>query len=256
MRGLILLLCALLGIAAVVLWKGRDMLTLQPPEAEGEGEAEDATFAKVHFMRKFVAALTEPPGNLMPSPSYAPLLKEGAAPIRCTDCHKSMDVEAKIATDPGDEAVQRFRMDPEGFMIPLMEKWVERLNKRHKDRLVREVTCTDCHAVDPSDDKARLVTFRPLMAAFTDALTEPPRNASPAKGWKPLLKAPAPVSCGACHRDSRVAPPPSAVSAAEPDRTFMIRLMERWVRELNRRMKDRLVKAVVCTDCHEIDPRK
>jgi hypothetical protein len=103
------------------------------------------------------------------------------------------------------------------------------------------------------------------MQAFVDALESPPQNSNPARGWKPLLKDPkgARASCATCHGArgtemerkllvSRRSPPP----AMAPDRPFMIRLMERWVHELNRRMKDQLVKAVGCTDCHDIDPRK
>ncbi|MFI5403446.1 MAG: hypothetical protein ACHQ1G_10945, partial [Planctomycetota bacterium] len=170
-------------------------------------------------------------------------------------CHKSMDVAAKLATDPGDEAAQPFRMDRKDFMIPLMEKWVERLNKRHADRLVKEVTCEDCHGVDPRDGLAALTQVGPLMNSFVLALTEPPRNRDPAKAWKPLLKPGETVSCATCHGDAQLnwAGRSKAPSEKSP---FMIRIMERWVRELNRQAKDRLVKAVVCTDCHEIDPRK
>ncbi len=285
-----LLLGIAVGVGATLVWTGGDDAVHDglPPVAgtarpanphdapwpgapadagHGGGPGEESSFAKVHFMRKFVAALTEPPRNLMPKPAYAPLMKEGAAPLRCADCHtdKSIDFEAMIGSDPGDEAVQSFRMKRKGFMIPLMEKWVARLNKRHADRLRKEVTCTDCHAVDPRDDEARFATFPPLMIRFVKALKEPPQNENPAKGWKPLLKDPRTPSmlCAVCHGQTGATmeqnlgdldrpPPPEALS----NRPFMINLMERWVRELNRRMKDRLVKAVSCTDCHEIDPRK
>jgi len=225
-----------------------------PQPREDAGEDDDASPAKVHFMRKFVAALTAPPENLMPSAAYAPLLKEGAPPIGCVDCHKSMDVEARLSTDPGADAAQPFRMR-RNFMVPLMEKWVARLNKRHADRLRKEVTCADCHTIDPRDEGYR-TTIAPLMGRFVGALTTPPQNANPAKAWKPLLRAPEAPSnpCAACHGDDREAPPASARTRL--DRALMVRLMERWVHELNRRMKDRLVKAVGCIDCHEIDPRK
>jgi len=234
----------------------------EPPPREDPEEDAAASPAKVHFMRKFVAALTAPPENLMPAAAYAPLLKDGAPPIGCVDCHKSMDVEAKLATDPGPDAAQRFRMR-RNFMVPLMEKWVARLNKRHADRLRKEVTCTDCHAQDPRDDAALLRTFSPLMMSFVSALRERPRNENPAKQWKPLLKDPRDSSmlCAECHGQEGAAmekalPALGRSPLPKQDRTFMIRLMERWVHELNRRMKDRLVRAVGCTDCHEIDPRK
>ena len=232
----------------------------------GEGAVE-TSFAKVHFMRKFVAALTEPPKNLMPSTDYAPLMKEGAAALRCADCHtdQSIDFEGMISADPGDEAVQPLRMQRRGFMIPLMEKWVARLNTRHADRLRKEVTCTDCHAVDPRDDEARFAVIPPLMIRFVRALKEPPVNQNPAKGWIPLLKDPSAPSmlCATCHGQTGAAMEKNLASFDRPprpealaNRAFMINLMERWVREVNRKMKDQLVKAVSCTDCHEIDPRK
>ena len=39
------------------------------------------------------------------------------------------------------------------------------------------------------------------------------------------------------------------------DRSEMVKLMERWMRQLNRHGRMRLVKAVRCVDCHETDPR-
>jgi hypothetical protein len=241
---------------------------MPPQDAAHGGEGHERSFATVHFMRKFVAALTDAPANLMPSPAHESLLKKGAAMIRCTDCHKdtSLNIEAMIANDPGDEAVQPFRMRRRGFMIPLMEKWVQRLNKQHGDRLTKEVTCLDCHAQDPRDDALRNATMPPLMIRFVKALKEPPQNDNPAKAWKPLLKDPSSPSmlCATCHGsdiggamqrnlaelDGPVPP------EAKQNREFMIRLMERWVRELNKRASGLLVKAVACTDCHEDDPRK
>lgn len=264
-------------VAGTILWLRRDTAEPLPPnphgalppsvESHGEGDRQAASFAKVHFMKKFVAALTAPPGNLMPSPDYVPLLKDGVALIRCADCHKdpSLNIEGMLKNDPGDEAVERFRLMREGFMIPLMEKWVARLNKRNADRLVKEVICTDCHAIDPRDEKAIDAALPPLMIRFVKALTAPPENRNPAKGWRPLLKDAHDTSmlCSVCHGQDgaemekelgqldRPLPP-----GTDENRPFMITLMERWVRELNRRMKDRLVKAVGCTDCHETDPRK
>ena len=279
------------GVGATLVWTGGDADAPPPawqdrppgpsphdapwPPAQGAAPADalhgegavEASFAKVHFMRKFLDALAEPPKNLMPSPGYVPLMKEGATPLRCADCHtdKSIDFEGMISSDPGDEAVQPFRMQRRGFMIPLMEKWVARLNKRHADRLRKEVTCADCHAVDPRDDEARFAVIPPLMIRFVKALREPPTNRDPARGWRPLLKDPLSPSmlCATCHGQTGAGmernlagldrpPPPEALA----NRAFMINLMERWVRELNRKMKDQLVKAVSCTDCHEIDPRK
>lgn len=232
--------------------------------ASDGGAGLDAGFAKVHLMRKFVAALAETPENLMPQPRYEPLLKPGAAMIRCADCHRdaTLDFEGMIASDPGDEAVQPFRMRRRDFMIPLMEKWVARLNRDHADRLRKEVSCLDCHAEDPRDRNA---TMPPLMIRFVKALREPPRNDNPASGWKPLLKAPSSTSmlCADCHGAYGEAMERNLAALVGPEepggrrnRAFMIRLMERWVRELNKRARDKLVKAVVCIDCHEIDPRK
>jgi cytochrome c553 len=154
-------------------------------------------------------------------------------------------------------------MQRRGFMIPLMTKWVERLNRLHAGRLKREITCTDCHEIDPRDPAAQ-EAIPPLMIRFVRALKEPPKNDNPAQGWKPLLKDPqAPAMlCSMCHGRvgasmeqnlARFEGPSPALAEYRP---FMINLMERWVRELNRRAKDQLVKAVVCTDCHETDPRK
>jgi cytochrome c553 len=235
--------------------------------AHGAPDRAEASFAKVHFMKKFVASLTETPGNLMPAADHAPLLAPGAQPIECADCHdpNTLNIEGILASDPGDEAVQPFRQQRRGFMIPLMEKWVGRLNKLHKERLRKEVTCTDCHAIDPRDDETRFAVFPPLMIRFVRALKAPPQNENPAKGWKPLLKDPESTAmlCSVCHGKTgagmeqnlaRFDHPPAA--EFQGNRQFKINLMERWVRELNRKMKDQLVKAVVCTDCHEIDPRK
>lgn len=141
-------------------------------------------------------------------------------------------------------------------MIPIMEKWVERLNKRHMDRLAKEVTCLDCHAFDPRDEVAQRAAFAPLMDAFVKALSEAPANMDPAKAWKPLLKPGAAVTCASCHGEGKELAPAPASTGPLLGREAMIRLMERWVRELNRRAGDQVVHAVGCIDCHEIDPRK
>ncbi len=252
-KGLAALALAVLAVGTFLRIRDRGGAVPEAAETRRGEPRESLRAPKAHFMPTFVAALAVPPANLMPAPAYASLLKEGAAVPRCADCHAGKDYDA---TEWPDVDPQPFRMD-RNFMVPLMEKWVARLNKRHAGRLRKEVTCTDCHAIDPRDEAYR-ATIAPLMGRFVSALTAPPRNANPAKGWKPLLKAPEAPSnlCAVCHVDGREAPPDSRSGAPEPDRAFMIRLMERWVHELNRRMKDRLVRAVGCTDCHEIDPRK
>jgi len=238
-----------------------------PDSGHGAPDRVEASFAKVHFMKKFVAALTSKPENLMPVAAYQPLVAEGAEPIQCADCHdpNMLNLEAMMANDPGEEAVQPFRMMRRGFMVPLMEKWTARLNKLHAGRLRKEIGCTDCHSVDPRDDETRFAVLPPLMVRFVKALKEPPQNSNPAKGWKPLLKDPgtSAMLCSTCHgrvgaaMEQNVAqfdrPPPAEFAE---DKTFMATLMERWVRELNSNAKDQLVKAVTCTDCHETDPRK
>jgi len=246
----------------------------QPPaggggqdQGHGAPDRVEQSFAKVHFMKKFVAALTEAPQNLMPAAGYQPLVAAGAEPIRCADCHdpNMLNLEAMMSNDPGDEAVQPFRMMRRGFMVPLMEKWTARLNKLHAGRLRKEIACTDCHQIDPRDDETRFAVLPPLMVRFVKALKEPPQNSNPAKGWKPLLKDPttSAMLCSTCHgrvgaaMEQNVAqfdrPPPEEFAENKP---FMVTLMERWVRELNRQAGAQLVKPVTCTDCHETDPRK
>jgi formate-dependent nitrite reductase cytochrome c552 subunit len=233
----------------------------------GRGDQSEA-FAKIHFMKQFVAALTSVPGNSMPNPDYEPLLADPSNPIRCDDCHDpattGLDMNAMMRADPGSEAVEPYRRDPR-FMIPLMQNWVARLNKLHADRLVKPVTCADCHAIDPSDFEKRLRVFPPLMVSFVNALREPPENKNPASGWKPLLKNPdaKTMHCAKCHGETGVKLEQnlSRFDLSRPDdyadnRAFMIQLMEAWVRRVNRDMKDDLVKAVTCIDCHETDPRK
>ena len=39
-------------------------------------------------------------------------------------------------------------VDDEAFMIALMERWVKRLNETAGGKLVKKVTCVDCHAED------------------------------------------------------------------------------------------------------------
>lgn len=221
------------------------------------------SYATVHFMKKFLKALREPPRNKWPTAEYEPLLKDASNPLACVDCHDaaSFKVEAMLKRDPGHHAVQRFRKNP-NFMVPLMRKWVARLNKRHGKRLTKRVTCTSCHAIDPQE---AWTVLPPLMARFSAALTEKPRNASPAPGWRPLLKdrAPGIKVCSFCHGDTGKKMEADAVAFLEKphaeryagDEAFMITLMERWVKRLNATVGDKLVKKVTCVDCHAEDPR-
>jgi len=242
------------------------------PHGGGGADRAEQSFAKIHFMKKFVAALSDLPENMTPTPDYAPLLKEGAQPLVCADCHdpSKIDMERMIAQDPGYDEVAKFRRQPR-FMIPLMENWVERLNKMHGDRLRKPVTCTDCHSVDPHDFEnyiqERLRVFPPLMSSFTAALTSPPTNRNPAKDWKPLLKDPKAggVTCATCHgevgRNLMAGIESGQIALEDPEdfasnKEYMVRLMEHWVERLNRAAGPLLTKAVGCKDCHDTDPRR
>ena len=113
------------------------------------------------------------------------------------------------------------------------------------------------------DDDARAMV--PLMHAFTQALTHPPSNEDAAPEWRPLLSAgdSPTLSCALCHGDSGARMDAAIAGGelkldaqpAELERDEMVRLMERWTRQLNRHARDRLGKAVHCLDCHETDPR-
>lgn len=230
--------------------------------AQGGGGG-DASFARIHFMKKFVKALTATPANRWPNAAYEPLLKNVEKPLRCTDCHDSenLNFEAMKQLDPGSEKVEVFRRNPT-FMIPLMKKWVARLNERHADRLTKLVTCTDCHSIDPEVAWAEVP---PLMVNFVDALRQTPKNSNPAKGWKPLLKDTSSKSmlCSTCHGEIGKLMEPNVELARKRqpsklagNKSFMIGLMESWVEKLNRAAGDLLVKQVTCLDCHETDPRK
>jgi len=100
-----------------------------------------------------------------------------------------------------------------------------------------------------------------VMHAFVRALSERPENGDPSPRWTPLTTAP--VRCATCHGDSGadmeadIASGELDVSAGErPTHDDMVRLMERWVRRLNRDARHSLRKAVVCLDCHASDPRR
>jgi len=225
-----------------------------------------AQIATVHFMKKFTAALVGEPDNIQPNPGYRPLLATPEVPLVCNDCHSdsTLDMDRMLAMDPGAAAVDPYRRDP-GFMERLMTDWVERLNTRHRDRLTKTVTCTDCHAIDPRDVEERVRVYRALMISFVNALRERPTNANAATDWKPLLKDPGSESmlCAACHgeagetleqnlaRFDRTRPLPWA-----DNKVFMVHLMERWTERLNMKAGHLLRKAVVCRDCHQIDPRR
>jgi len=241
----------------------------QPKPAHGGAPSADRaqqSFAKVHFMKKFVRALTEPPENMFPTSDYRPLVKEGGSPIVCASCHdpSQLNMEAMKRNDPGDEAVEPFRRQRRGFMIPLMQNWVGRLNKQNSANLRKTVTCTDCHLFDPRDDDTRFGVLPPLMIRFVKALKERPTNQNPAANWKPLLKDPSTPAmlCSVCHVDTGKAmeqnlarfdrPPPKEYAR---NKAFMVSLMERWMERLNREAKPYLVKAVACLDCHDTDPR-
>ncbi|MHC4134366.1 MAG: hypothetical protein ACYS0K_05220 [Planctomycetota bacterium] len=239
----------------------------QPAHGAQGADRAQQSFAKVHFMKKFVSALTERPENMFPNPEYQPLVKEGGSPIVCANCHDpaKLNMEAMKKNDPGHEAVEPFRRMRRGFMIPLMEKWVDRLNKRNAANLRKAVACTDCHLFDPRDDRTRFSVLPPLMIRFVKALKARPTNQNPAANWKPLLKDPntPAMLCSVCHGDSGKRmeqsvgqfdkPPPKEYAQ---NKAFMVNLMERWVERLNREAKPYLVKAVVCLDCHDSDPRQ
>jgi hypothetical protein len=205
---------------------------------------------------------------MAPQTSYVPLLKEPARPIRCAECHDSggLDMEAMKRFDPGSEKVEKFRHSRR-FMIPLMTKWVERLNARHAGRLIKPVVCTDCHLIDPRDDQTAVRVYPALMNSFLTALVEKPRNKQPASRWKPLLKDPKPgaLTCAKCHGSTGEAMWQRVQSGeynlVAPDefrnnKEFMVHLMEEWVEELNHEAGDQLTKTVGCKDCHETDPRR
>ena len=232
-----------------------------------------ASAAKSHFMKKFVAALVSKPRNNNPNPDWASPLKEGAPPIQCADCHdpSKYNIDGMKQMDPGAEAVDEFRQSKE-FMVGLMTKWVARLNKRHGARLKEKVTCTTCHATDPSagmtpglNRRQRAFVFAYFMTRFVSALQEKPASMKePASRWKSLLKEGGVVRCSNCHTDPNIKMDQfmqlkdrleRPLQYAE-SREFMTNLMEEWVAKLNRVAGDQLNKTVVCKDCHERDPRR
>ncbi|MGQ0613225.1 MAG: hypothetical protein ACT4PV_05750 [Planctomycetaceae bacterium] len=249
--------------------RSRDVDPHDAPPAQGDRAAESA--AKAHFMKKFVAALVSLPKNAKPNAAWSSPLLDPSNPISCQDCHDPtrFNIEGMKQMDPGAEAVQSYRQNKR-FMIMLMMNWVERLNREHGDRLETAVTCTTCHADDPSGGMAerqqRAQDYSYFMTTFLRALEEKPAtNRGPAARWQPLLKEPGTVRCSSCHKDEFGAAMDKNVLGARDlprpprladDKVFMVDLMEKWVEKLNREARDQLTKVVVCQDCHENDPRR
>lgn len=246
----------------------------RPPEEHGAGGGDRAmaSMAKAHFMKKFVAALVATPQNRKPNPEWRSPLKDPSQPVSCADCHdpRVLNIEGMKAADPGSEAVEPFRKDP-AFMIPLMKKWVERLNVRHGERLTGIVTCTTCHEEDPSgsagERQERAMRYAYFMTTFLRALKEKPTtNREPAEQWKPLLTEAGAeaLRCSTCHAGTSIArmdglmkqPPLPRPEAAARDKEFMVDLMEKWVEKLNQEAAPHLRNAVTCLDCHDRDPRR
>jgi LSD1 subclass zinc finger protein len=243
------------------------------PEGHGAagGDRAAASMAKAHFMKKFVAALVEKPQNRKPNPQWKSPLLDPAAPIDCRDCHdpRSFNIDRMRSADPGSEAVEPFRKDP-AFMVPLMRKWVERLNRLHAERLHGVVTCTTCHEEDPSgadgERQERAMRYAYFMTTFLRALKEKPTtNREPAELWKPLLTEAGAqaLRCSTCHAGTAIARMDGMMDARLPrpeaaarDKEFMVDLMEEWVTKLNREASEHLTKAVTCIDCHDRDPRR
>lgn len=281
-----LFLGALLGYLVKGLQTARE--DFPPREAGGGGrgpepraarspsaERVEPEIAKVHFMKKFVAALRAPPRNAKPNPRWSSPLADPAAPVECRHCHDAtqFDFDAMQASlDPGHEAVEPYRRD-RTFMVPLMERWVERLNERAAERLRGVVTCATCHAEDPRGEAEavrREAVYAYFMRSFLRALEERPTGMrEPAERWRILVKEPgtAAVRCSTCHADASgreldarylgaAGSRPPRPEAFAADRAFMTELMERWVEKLNREASAALAKVVICQDCHEHDPRR
>jgi hypothetical protein len=231
----------------------------------GQDRAQQSA-AKAHFMKKFVAALTDTPQNMQPNPEYKRLLKDGES-LTCAGCHdpNQFNIEGMKAMDPGTEKVDHYRKSPR-FMWPLMDKWVKRLNKVHAGKLVKPITCTDCHAIDPRNMEERIRVYPALMVSFVKALREKPVNKNPAASWKPLLKPEAGESmlCATCHGEKTGKALENNLSRYDLSRpakyadnqAFMVHLMERWMKRANRALGKVLVKPLTCLSCHDTDPRR
>jgi len=107
------------------------------------------------------------------------------------------------------------------------------------------------------------------MHSFVRALFEPPINEEAATQWSPLLKGSPQLngsafSCSVCHgskgedydRAIEQGLPKREPGAEALSREHMVQLMEDWVEQLNHDAGHLLRKAVVCTDCHDRDPRR
>jgi hypothetical protein len=128
---------------------------------------------------------------------------------------------------------------------------------------------------DSMNDQERAMAIR--MRSFVRALSAPPMNEQPAKQWRVLLNGNAllngagspdlgGLSCTVCHGsvgegyaraiargeldDGEQRPAPAVT------RERMVQIMEDWVEQLNHDAGPFLRKAVVCTDCHDRDPRR
>ena len=111
-------------------------------------------------------------------------------------------------------------------------------------------------STEPVTLDEREIAMANRMRAFLRALHERPVNENPAGLWKPLAKDGA-ISCRVCHGAAGDRYDRAPHDGAPPmDRDEMIALMEEWVEQLNREAGQFLGKAIVCTDCHERDPRR
>jgi hypothetical protein len=117
-------------------------------------------------------------------------------------------------------------------------------------------------ATDMSDDDRAMAA---RMHSFVRALFEPPTNEDPALQWSAVLTDGS-LSCSVCHgskgeaydrlMEDGVLEGWSADSGSALSREKMVELMEDWVEQLNHDAGHLLRKAVVCTDCHDRDPRR
>ncbi len=115
--------------------------------AERQQRAQDYSY----FMTTFLRALEEKPStNRGPAARWQPLLKE-AGTVRCSSCHKDDFGTAMDRNVLGARDIPRpARLaDDKVFMVDLMEKWVEKLNREARDQLAKVVVCQDCHENDP-----------------------------------------------------------------------------------------------------------
>jgi cytochrome c553 len=101
-------------------------------------------------MLSFVRALTSRPANRNPAPGWQPLLKDPETKsVLCAVCHG--DLGAMMEENIGRLASRRPAdyADDRVFMVDLMERWVEEMNRNGRDLLAKPLSCTDCHEADP-----------------------------------------------------------------------------------------------------------